>query len=129
TPGDSVWLFATPATGGPVRLPMAETEAWTYEVEIPAERVSPGLLRYWIVLGSSEGEITFPGAHPGNPRRWDYYHPERWESRVIPEGGAVELFDAARDYDRVLATRRELVPVADPGRFAIRLVGEPTVSQ
>lgn len=99
--GDSVILLVQPLAGPGQRLPMTEVSPHRFAAEIPARSVTTGALRYFIVVDRGQNEyVTFPGANPSAPWRWNFYQSdEHWLTRVVEPGSPLELWDAADDYE------------------------------
>ena len=73
-----------------------------YTAGVPAEFVTPGLLRYRIiVVRPGDRDIVYPGGHPGNPFAWDYYDGDagqtEWQTFVAAAHAGLEIFDAKED--------------------------------
>jgi hypothetical protein len=83
------------------------------------------------VLRKGQEALTFPGGFAGQPRDWDYYHPEHYAVPIVAAGTPLPLFKASQDKDQVEA--RGLISnawtdyVTTPtGELALRLViGQP----
>src|SRR5699024_6041107 len=60
--GDSVSVFFQPLSGRWRKIPMCKRGV-NYEVSIPQDFLSSGLLRYYIVIQTPKGNITFPGGY------------------------------------------------------------------
>jgi hypothetical protein len=117
--------------------------AYSFETEIPADLVKPGELSYWIVVNKDKMAFTFPGNYPGKPADWDFYHTDKYKTRVSTEGMPIEIFNASKDKDNLdnsfnrwgnKAYSVETVPTAIPGMMALKveaknlLIGEHAVS-
>lgn len=126
-PQDSVFLVAQHYYGRTRVLPMTTTSYATVEATVPADLLYPGELRYWIVLRKGQQATTFPGGHAGQPRDWDYYHPEHFSVPIVATGTPLPLFRASNDQEQVEA--RGISPTAwtdyvttPAGNLALRLV-------
>ncbi|UOG76661.1 glycoside hydrolase family 5 protein [Hymenobacter tibetensis] len=134
-PQDSVFLVAQHFYGRTRTLPMATTSYATVEATVPAELAYSGLLRYWIVLRKKDQTLTFPGGFAGQPRDWDYYHPEHFEVPIVAVGTPLPLFQASHDQQQVearnLASTAWVDYVTTPaGAVALRFVlGAPRPGQ
>jgi hypothetical protein len=135
SPQDSVFLVAQHYYGRTRTLPMTTTSYATVEATVPADLAYSGLLRYWIVLRKKEQALTFPGAFEGQPRDWDYAHPEHYEVPIVAAGTPLPLFEASHDQDLVeargVASTAWTDYVTTPtGTLALRLVqGTPRPNQ
>jgi len=96
-----------------------------YSAEIPADQLRPGTLRYEISVQGADGFETFPAMQSGRPTDWDFYG-QGWQTRVVPQGAPVLLFDAATDSNLLTADHRgvnyDRVPSDRPGTSAIELL-------
>lgn len=99
---DDVILFVRPLAGPGQRIPMTEVSPHRFEAGIPAGSVTTGVLRYYIVVdrGRDNDYVTFPGANPSAPWRWNFYQgEEHWSTKVIEPGAPFELWDADDDHE------------------------------
>ncbi len=130
-PADSVVLFVR-GDGGqsrPLRVRMAASDGFAYEVVVPAERVHEGLLEYAVTVFEAGTSRTFPRGVPGDPLRWDFTG-AFWRVPIVRAGGALLLFDARRDLEHMLHPHpwqyvpftTGTVPGSEPGAFAVRAV-------
>lgn len=129
-PDDTVRVIGYPYAGQGFDIVMEESSAFQYEAEIPADYLQPGYIYYWISVNGEDGQLTWPGAHEGNPYAWNYYHDDRWELLVAGHDTPVELFNAGKDYSEInYAFRtwqhrhyeRSLVPAGEPGKMAVQV--------
>ncbi|ADY53699.1 membrane or secreted protein [Pseudopedobacter saltans DSM 12145] len=72
-----------------------------YLAPIPQEVLKPGLLRYFIVVKSLKGNITFPGSLKASPYDWDFYSKDAYEVFINQPQSAITLFDAREDRDKL----------------------------
>ncbi len=111
-------------TGGAQSFEM-KPDGLTYSAQIPAEQLRPGTLRYEISVQGTDGYTTFPSAQSGMPTDWDFYG-QPWQTRVVPQGAPILLFEAAADSSLITADHRgvnyDLVPSDRPGTNAIELI-------
>ena len=127
-PQDSVLLVAQHYYGPTRVLPMTSTSYATFAATVPAELAYPGLLRYWIVLRKpNQPALTFPGGFAGQPRDWDYFHPEHYAVPIVAAATPLPLFRASQDQEQVeargLARNAWTDYVTTPaGELALRLV-------
>jgi len=85
----------------PKLIPMEKVDPCHYHAVIPDSLVNQGILSYIITVEDNSGnEIVYPGGVKGPTTRWDYYNPDCYSVKVIPEGGAVQLFHA-HDYNKL----------------------------
>jgi hypothetical protein len=136
-PQDSVYLVAQHYYGRTLTLPMSSPKYATVEATVPAELLYAGELRYWFVVrkGKYKNSVTFPGGFGGQPRDWNYYHPEHYTTPIVAPSAPLPLFQARHDQERVeargLASTAWTDYVTTPaGDLALRLVqGAPRNSQ
>lgn len=115
-------------------IPMKKAGAYTYQAEIPATLLTPGLINYRIVVQlGNEKYYTFPGGHPGNPWAWDYVQEEQWQTYVASAQGALSLFNATQDRNIFVypnlwkSNERQLTAARQPGQLILRLTSnEPS---
>ena len=129
-PADSVFLVAQHYYGRTRTLPMTSTAYATVEATGPADLLYAGQLRYWIVLRKGAQSLTFPGGFSGQPRDWDYTHPEHYEVPIVGPGTPLPLFQASQDQERIEA--HGIAPTAwtdyvtmPDGALALRLLQGP----
>ncbi|OGX87087.1 glycoside hydrolase family protein [Hymenobacter glacialis] len=129
-PGDSVFLVAQHYYGRTRTLPMSMPAYATVAATVPADLLYAGQLRYWLVLKKGAQSLTFPGGFVGQPRDWDYAHPEHYEVPIVASGTPLPLFRAHLDQERIEA--RGIAPTAwtdyvttPAGTLALRLVQGP----
>lgn len=101
-PGESVMLRVNPSQGQNQTIEMEETSPYRFEADIPAETVSLGVLQYWIVVDRGEDEyLTFPGANPSAPWRWNFFQmDEHWQIAIADPAEPFEIWNAGRDFAR-----------------------------
>jgi hypothetical protein len=93
------------------RRPQRETMAFKnisgfeYTLEIPAEKMNAGMVRYYIAIQGADTSLTWPGGIKGQPSDWDYYG-ESWNTRVVNPDAPMMLFNAADDMRRVTSQSR-----------------------
>ena len=76
-------------------LEMKTLNNYDYTVEISAELLNEGVLRYKMIVQQENNYQTFPGNHSGNPYAWDNYIDENWESLIVPKNADLEIYNAA----------------------------------
>jgi hypothetical protein len=87
-------------------IPMKRTIGYHHSAEIPAEFVTEGYLKYFIVIDSKNSAMTFPGGISGDPSQWDFSG-RPYETRVVDASKAITLFDVARSAGEVSKEWRE----------------------
>jgi hypothetical protein len=92
-----VWAGARPEV-----IRMTRKDGYTYTAIIPAERVQPGFLRYFITVKENGQQFTFPSGNHTHPFDWDFHGDEGYRVAVLPEKSPVYLFNAATDSDQLL---------------------------
>ncbi|WP_051017743.1 hypothetical protein [Pontibacter sp. BAB1700] len=139
--GDKVTLLMNNFSGVWKTIEMQEKNAYTWQAEVPADILTPGLVQYRISVQKGQDDYTtFPGGQKGNPHAWDFYQQDYWQMRVAAENSALELFNAAQDRNLVVfpnlwrPEERQLITTETPGQMAIRLSrpnlkeGEPIIA-
>lgn len=126
-PQDSVYLVAQHYYGRTLTLPTTTPKYATVEATVPAELLYAGELRYWFVVRKGKSSITFPGGFSGQPRDWDYYHPEHYATAIVAPSAPLPLFQARHDQERVEARGLTSTAWTDyvttpAGDLALRLV-------
>lgn len=111
--------------GGAQTFEMTRTSGFEYDAHIPGDQVHVGTLRYHIAVEGPDGYATYPSATPVFPTDWDFYG-EPWETRIVPAGSPILLFDAATDAKLVTADGRnqvyDIVPSDRRGTSAMEVV-------
>jgi hypothetical protein len=96
-----------------------------YFVDLPAEAMRAGKLRYHIAVKGAGGYRTFPSMIDALPTDWDFYG-EGWNVRVVPAAAPILLFEAATDARLITANDRDanydIVPSDRPGTSAMRVL-------
>jgi len=87
--------------GMPAAIVMAKTTPYDYSATIPAEQVTTGTLTYRIIIQQQDNYIAFPGAHKGDPTKWDYINNDNWQTFVAAPQGKLSLFNANSDRETV----------------------------
>lgn len=112
-------------SGGARTFEMTRTSGFEYDADIPGDQVHVGTLRYHIAVEGPDGYATYPSATHAFPTDWDFYG-EPWETRMVPAGSPILLFDAATDSKLVTADGRnrvyDIVPSDRPGTSAMEVV-------
>src|SRR5690606_33122938 len=60
----------------PEVIKMTRTAGYAYIATIPAERVRPGFIRYFIAVKENGKDFTFPSGNQTHPFDWDFYDDE-----------------------------------------------------
>jgi hypothetical protein len=81
----SFWSENNPA------LKMKRVKAYTYQVEVPENRIKEGIFKYTIVVFKNDKKYTFPANVEGSPLDWDYYQTEYWETTVVSAQHPIDL--------------------------------------
>lgn len=120
----SVQLFVWLGGFSPEVFEMKHAGGYQYQWEIPADKIKPGIIRYYIVVKENGLSYTYPSGHQTHPRDWDFFDSAPWEVRVPPASGPLLLFNAATDASRL--TRQwirtsTLAPTYDPGKAELRI--------
>jgi hypothetical protein len=133
-PVDSVALFLRRIGGWDrmLRLTMQPAGAFTYQAQVPAERMREGLVEYAVSVYEGGEARTFPGSELGDPYRWDFTGSGFWQVRVVAAGTPILLFDGRRDLEHLLYPhpweyvrfRTDIVAGSEPERLALSAVVE-----
>jgi len=114
-------------TGGLRVFAMERAQGFEYKGVIPEDVLTPGELRYSIVVRTVQGVTSFPSGIDAHPRDWLFYG-EHWHAQVVPGKSPIVLFEAAHDRAMVTADFRDvrypLVPASLPGRQAMRVIAQ-----
>jgi hypothetical protein len=94
---DKVTLMVNRPFGMPAAIVMTKTTPYDYSAVIPAEQVITGILTYHILIQQAGKYIAFPGAHEGDPTKWDYINNDSWQTFVAAPQGKLSLFNANAD--------------------------------
>jgi len=100
-------------------FPMQCLHGYQYGAAIPADLIREGILTYTISVREKGQYRTFPGNVAGQPSDWDYYNAETYQTRVVPDGSPVYLFNALTDaaqLDWPWTKGAALLPAAEPGK-------------
>lgn len=126
-PTDKISLQLNGGRFGARPITFGRKEGYTYTAEVPADQLTAGILNYKIMVQKGEDFYAYPGNVKGNPFAWDYYNTDAYELRVLPQNGALTLFNAATDRN-VLAyssfrrgNESRLVTTEGPSGFAYRM--------
>jgi len=91
----TVQMFGAGGRGGfrPVQIPMAKQDHYLFHATIPDTLVRAGMLNYVVKVEFLSGkELIYPGAVEGPTDRWDYYNPETYSIKVLPEKTGIQLY-------------------------------------
>jgi hypothetical protein len=114
-----------PDNGGAQTFEMTRVSGLEYSTEIPGDQVHAGTLRYHIAVRGPDGYTTFPSEIDAFPTDWVFYG-KPWQTRIVPAGSPILLFDAAADTRMVTTQSRDfsydLVPSDRPGLSALEVV-------
>lgn len=105
---------------GRIAIDMERKNGYTYSATIPADKLTAGYLRYYIVVKQKEDQfISYPAAQEGMPFEWDFYERTPYLVRVVPQQYPIYLFNAEEDLDVLVRQWRrsfKLVPSARQGK-------------
>lgn len=93
----SVSLLLAPLYGRALTLPMSAKSNNTYEVTVPEDVMSSGLLSYRIMITQGNDYTLFPGNIKENPYAWDSYQAEYWNTSVVTKNTPLEIFNPTTD--------------------------------
>lgn len=101
---------------------MKRASGYTYTATIPADRVLPGFLRYFITVKENGNSFTFPSGKQTHPFDWDFYGDDGYQVAVVPENSPVYLFNAATDSDQLIrqwVRGSTVMPTGYPGQAEV----------
>lgn len=111
------------------RVELKYTSGYDYTTIIPAEKVKPGLIEYYIIVTDKNGTVTYPGAINKSASAWDFYGDEVYRTAVVASSSPVYLFNAGTDAGEVSREWRrgnQVLPLAETGKAEL-LVRIPTL--
>lgn len=111
------------------RIELKHTGGYDYSTTIPAEKIKPGFVQYYIMVTEKNNTVTYPGAVEKNANAWDFYGDEIYRTAVVPSSSPIYLFDAGTDADEVSREWRrgnQLLPLAETGKAEL-LFNIPTL--
>ena len=80
---------------------MERAEGYNYQVKLPAEQITSGLLQYSITVYEKNKTVTFPAAVEGSPLHWDFYDFSAWSVRIESPQQYITLYDSNREYNDI----------------------------
>lgn len=106
----------------PQVIKMTKQHGYTYMATIPADRLQPGFLRYFIAVKEQGKFYTFPAGAQTYPNDWDFYAAEPFTVPVVDKAFPVYLFDAFTDTDQLIrqwVRGSTVIPVNEAGKAEI----------
>jgi hypothetical protein len=98
----TVTLYVNQAFGWPLKIAMMRITPYDCTAVVPATAVTTGYLQYRIIVENGKGEFTaFPGAHEGDPQKWDYLNNDYWKTYVASPNGHLTLFNPSTDQFKI----------------------------
>ncbi|MFD1257533.1 cellulase family glycosylhydrolase [Mucilaginibacter terrae] len=93
-----VSLHVNQYIGRPLSIEMKKVTPYDYTAIIPATAVVTGHLQYHIIVDKGSGNyIVYPGAHQGDPQKWDYLNNDYWKTYIAAAKGYITLFNPLTD--------------------------------
>lgn len=83
-------------------LKLEETEPYKFTALLKTGAENSGPLRYRLFIYSKGKTISFPGAHEGQPYRWDNYKNEYYETLILTQDIRLPIFLAERDREKLI---------------------------
>jgi hypothetical protein len=80
-------------------IPLTSAGGFDYVATDSSGLGRSGTLEYCVAVESGDTTLTFPGATPGKPDRWDFLPGTLWSLKLVEPGEPVVLLDVARDRD------------------------------
>lgn len=100
---DQISIELRTSANGWHNIPMQHITGYSYQVEVPEEIVTPGLISYRIFVKKVNGDyFSFPGGFQGDPYAWDEYRNESWQTVVAAPESGLPLFDPATDRSKIM---------------------------
>ena len=136
--GDKVQVELRNSSGQWKTLDLQSTNAYHYQVEVPADVVSPGIINYRIMVRRPDGMAWFfPGNYKSKPYAWDEYRNESWEVSVMAPGSHLELFNPLHDRQKIMLyntdwrnNRVQYATTNIPGELSIKtIMTQPVAGQ
>ena len=93
----TVSLLVAPLYGRARTFTMLAKSSNAYEVTVPEDVMSAGLLSYRIMVKQGNDYTLFPGSIKENPFAWDSYQAEYWNTNVVAENTPIEIFNPTTD--------------------------------
>jgi len=100
-------------------ITMTRKAGYTYEVDLPADVIKEGMLRYFISVKEKDKVHTFPSGVEDKPGDWDFASSDAYEIRVLPKNSSVYLFDVVQNAKGIMRNwlpSSKIVPMADPSK-------------
>jgi len=127
---DSVWVTAYAPGNKQIQLPMKWNRRYHYQATLPGDSLrEAGTLRYFITTIGTDGTArTYPEAAKGRPGQWDFDFDRHYRTELFPADAPLILFDAARDYDKLIRPWRpgvglQMDPSTGGGFLQVELEG------
>jgi hypothetical protein len=101
------------------KIEMRRIRGYVYEGIIPASKVNPGYLRYYIGVDEKDQTLVFPGGNVSRPDSWDFFSDHPYQTSVIAGKARLFLFNAYDDTEELSRPWRagaNLVPTGEPHR-------------
>ena len=106
----------------PDRLVMEKKSGYTWEVEIPADKIREGFLRYYIVVKDNGGCKTYPTDAEGQPADWDFFQQDPYTIAVVDKDQPVVLFNAGKDGEEMYGNSWFMTaPSSNPGETVVQM--------
>ncbi|MEH0154314.1 membrane or secreted protein [Limibacter armeniacum] len=106
-------------TGKPLSLTMEPKAGYDYEVQVPAESLNTGILKYFISVKKNGTFVTYPSGKNGKQGDWDFDGREAYQLNVIEGNSPVYLFDAIQDSDYLMKLWKKdagILPSSEPNK-------------
>ena len=84
---------------------MQRKKGYVYSVNVPAEQIKNGLIKYCITVQMGEKSQSFPADIQGRPSDWDFPTKKLWETLIVDACSPIVLYDASRDRDKFLISQ------------------------
>lgn len=95
-----VEVFVLFPASRPETVKMERTGPYDYRTTIAADKIRPGILKYFIVVNDGSSK-TFPSGLQTHPQDWDFYDNAPYKVSVISSHEPLYIFNAATDEKHV----------------------------
>ena len=113
----------------PTPIAMKKKSPYSWETEVPADKVTQGYLRYYLVVKDQEKALTFPPESNGLPTDWDFYERDPYTVSVVAKDHPLVLFDADEDAGDIFGNSWIFpAPSRSPGESVV-LMSAPDLNQ
>ncbi|MEO2126685.1 MAG: hypothetical protein ABGW91_00875 [Christiangramia sp.] len=106
-------------------LQLQASNTYDYSAAVSEKMLKNGFLTYRLIVTTTDGKETFPGAVESAPDAWDFHSAETYQTRIVKPEADVSLFSAAtdsRDVVRAWNPNNQVVPIdSETSEFQVKL--------